>query len=401
MPATTRAEIKPELLRWARETSGLSPEDAAHKLQIKVDRLRRWEAGRLHPTIPQLRKAAAVYKRPLAAFFLSEPPPPATPLHDFRRLPEGGGERTMSPALLLAMRRARRSRGVAVELARTSGRAVEPFPVQAQLADDPDRLAARLRSFLGITLDEQSSWTSLYRPLNAWITALETKDLLVFQTSHVALDEMRGFSLSERAFPVIVLNSKDSPRARVFTLMHELVHVALNDGGVCDPLKTRRVARSHEDRVEVFCNRVAGALLVPAEALTAIPIVGAAARPRVWEDSELRQLAQAFGVSEEVILRRLLIVQRTTEEFYQAKRREYLAAYAGKRKADAAKPIKIPPSRIVVRNNGRLYTQLVLDALDNDRITFADVADYLSTNLKHLDAITALVHDSHRAEALV
>jgi hypothetical protein len=54
----------------------------------------------------------------------------------------------------------------------------------------------------------------------------------------------------------------------------------------------------------------------------------------------------------------------------------------------------------VVRNNGRLYTQLVLDALDNDRITFADVADYLSTNLKHLDAITALVHDSRRAEAL-
>jgi Zn-dependent peptidase ImmA (M78 family)/transcriptional regulator with XRE-family HTH domain len=304
MPATIRAEVKPELLRWARETSGLSPEEASHKLQVKVDRLQRWEDGSLSPTIPQLRKAADVYKRPLAAFFLPEPPATATPLHDFRRLPEGGAKRTMSPALLLAMRRARRRRSVAVELARASGRAVEPFPVQAQLADDPDQLAARLRSFLGITLEQQSSWTSPYEPLNAWITALEARNLLVFQTSSVAVDEMRGFSISERAFPVIVLNSKDSPRARVFTLMHELVHVALNDGGVCDPLKARRVARSHEDRVEVFCNRVAGALLVPAGALTAIPFVRTVAQPRAWQDSEIRQLAQAFGVSEEVILRR-------------------------------------------------------------------------------------------------
>jgi Zn-dependent peptidase ImmA (M78 family)/transcriptional regulator with XRE-family HTH domain len=401
MPATTRAEVNPELLRWARETSGLSPEEAARKLQVKVERLRQWEEGQLGPTVPQLRKAATVYKRPLATFFLPKPPETAAPLHDFRRLPEGGGERTMSPALLLAMRRARRRRRVAVELARANGRVVEAFPVQAELRDDPDQLGARLRSFLAVTLAEQSSWMSLYQPLNAWISALEARDVLVFQTSNVAIDEMRGFSISDQAFPAIVLNTKDSPRARVFTLMHEVVHLALNEGGVCDPLKTRRMAQSLDDKVEVFCNRVAGALLVPADALAAIEFVRSVSQPQSWADAELKQLAQVFGVSEEVILRRLLILGKTTYQFYESKRKAYREAYAIRKQAEASKEIKIPQSRLVVRNNGRLYTQLVLDALDNDSITFADVADYLSTNLKHLESITNLIHDSRRAEVLV
>ncbi len=401
MQPTARADVAPQLLRWARETAGLSAEEAARQLGVKPDRLGEWEAGQLSPTVPQLRKAAAVYKRPLATFFLAEPPATAAPLHDFRRLPlEGSGEAALSPALLLAIRRAHRRRRIAVELARATGASPQPFSVRGEPSDD-EGLGARLRSLLGVTLDDQVKWRGDYQPLNAWVAALEARDVLVFQASHISVEEMRGFSISERTFPVIVLNSKDSPRARVFTLMHELVHLALSEGGVCDPLEARRGAHSRDDEIEVFCNRIAGAVLVPADALLAQPLVRAATQPREWDDSELHRLAQLFGVSDEVILRRLLILRKTTEAFYEARRRAYQEGYAAMRIAEAARPVRIPPSVIVVRNNGRLYTRLVLEALDSDRITFADVADYLGTNLKHLDAITDLVGAGRPAEAVV
>ena len=61
---------------------------------------------------------------------------------------------------------------------------------------------------------------------------------------------MRGFSIAARLLPAIVLNIKDSPYARVFTLIHELAHVILQEEGVCE---------LYEDLgcVEVFCNAVA------------------------------------------------------------------------------------------------------------------------------------------------
>ena len=42
-PARVRAVINPELLVWARETSGLSREAAAKKIGVKPDRLAAWE----------------------------------------------------------------------------------------------------------------------------------------------------------------------------------------------------------------------------------------------------------------------------------------------------------------------------------------------------------------------
>lgn len=84
-----RAVLNPELLVWARNTAGLTLEAAAKKLGVKPSRLTEWEANRLRPTVAQLRKAANVYKRPLAVFFRPQAPAQPQPLHDFRRLRTG------------------------------------------------------------------------------------------------------------------------------------------------------------------------------------------------------------------------------------------------------------------------------------------------------------------------
>ncbi len=383
--------VKPALLRWARETAGLTREEAAQKIGVKPERLAGWEAEPAwRPTVVQLRKASHVYRRPLAVFFLPAPPAQPAPLHDFRRLPADAATRS-SPELLLEMRRARRRRAVALELLEDLGRPHPEFPLRAALDDDAEEMAQRARAWLQVPLEMQTRWTADYDALNGWLAALEARGILVFQTGEVPIGEMRGFSLNEHILPVIVLNAKDAPRGRVFTLMHELTHVMLSRGGVCDPLLVGRQARTADERVEMYCNRVAGAILVPRDTLLTHPSVAATRGPREWPDDTLKQLAEQFAVSREVILRRMVILGRATDDFYERKRAEYLARY--RQLAEQAREREgFPPFyRILVRDNGREYTRLVLEAFDRQRITAADVSDYLGTSLKHLGDIAGAV----------
>src|SRR5262245_46679177 len=255
MAKQVKALVKPAVLKWARESLNLALPDAAKKIGVKASKLIDWETGTARPTIGQLRKAARVYKRPLAVFFLSDPPRDFDALRDFRRLPDPT-QATPSPQLNLEIRRAQMRRETALELA--AGLGIDPYRIQTIRSDlsDSDRLAAQARQILGVTLEEQCGWRGPYDALHGWVGALERVAILVFQTGAVPLEEVRGFSISADVYPVIVINAKDSPRGRVFTLIHEFTHLLLNRGGLCD-LHTTRRGNSQEEEIEVFCNQVA------------------------------------------------------------------------------------------------------------------------------------------------
>src|ERR1700689_9663 len=99
MAPRVEALAQPALLRWARENSNLTIEEAAKNLPTAPERLGAWEAGQAHPTIKQLRILGRIYKRPIAVFYLPEPPGPGPQLlHDFRHH-WGTGSGTISRAL--------------------------------------------------------------------------------------------------------------------------------------------------------------------------------------------------------------------------------------------------------------------------------------------------------------
>lgn len=77
-----------DLFRWARETSGLSLEQAASVLDIKdVERLYAIETGEEEPSRPLLLKIAKQCRRPLVTFYLPVPPRKGDRGEDFRTLP--------------------------------------------------------------------------------------------------------------------------------------------------------------------------------------------------------------------------------------------------------------------------------------------------------------------------
>jgi transcriptional regulator with XRE-family HTH domain len=267
MSGRIEAIVNPGMLRWARESAGFDLETAAKKIQVKAERLESWEAGDSRPTIKQLRNLGRAYKRPIAVFYLPEPPRDFQVSRDFRRLP-GQVAGLASPELRFEMRRAQNRREVAVELFELAGDNLPGFPLQATLADDTERVAREIREFLGVTYDAQIGWKPApnYESFNNWRATLESAGILVFQVTEVDVHEVRGFSLTELPLPAIVINNKDSLSGRTFTMLHELAHILLRQGGVCDLYED--VPRPPEEQsVEVFCNRVAAATLLPREDL--------------------------------------------------------------------------------------------------------------------------------------
>jgi Zn-dependent peptidase ImmA (M78 family)/DNA-binding XRE family transcriptional regulator len=381
MARTAQALVKPELLVWARESAGLSPDEAAKKADVSSERLKDWETGVARPSIAQLRALARAYHRPLAIFYLPKPPKKFKAMHDYRRL-SGTAAAQTSYELGLEIRRARDRREIALELFAESDTQPPKFKLQLSIANEPEVAAATLRSYLGVSEDEQLSWRTQYAALDGWRDALESAGVLVFQASGIDIGEMRGFSFSESPLPTIVVNTADTPLGRVFSIAHETVHIALRHGGLCDMVDEGN-RPPEEQRLEVFCNATAAAVLMPRDLILRDPDVRGSSGP-AWTDDQIKAVARRFKVSREALVRRLLTLGRTTPEFYRKKREQFIDEYRRKREEQKG---FAPPDAVALTRAGNLFTQLVLDSYRRELITSADVSEYLDVKLKHLQNI--------------
>lgn len=380
MAERIEAFVNPSMLVWARESARMDIETAADNAKVKPERLALWERGDKRPTIIQLRKFGKIYKRPIAVFYLPEPPSGYQPMRDFRRL-RGDGAAGESPELAFEIRHANARREIALELIAALGEEPAEFPLVATMSADAEVLSREIRAFLEIGIDTQASWKPGYDSFNAWRAAFENAGILVFQASGVPLEEMRGFSISDTPLPVIVVNNKDVVNGRIFTLFHELAHILLREGGICD---------LYDDAgIEVFCNRVAGATLIPRESLVSEEVVISKSSNVHWNDHEIRAIANKYGVSREVALRRILVVGRTTEIFYKSKRKQYQEEYSIRANKKQGGPV--PPYRRALSRNGHSFARLVLRNYYQDYITAGDVSEFLDVRLKHIPNIDAAV----------
>jgi len=385
--ATVRAKVKPELLEWGRTSAGFTVPEAAAKAGVKPDQVAAWENGADRPTMNQLRTLSRTYKRPISVFYLSKPPRDPGVMHDFRRLP-GEVALVYSPALRLEIRAAYHRRNVALSLLDELEQKPLPFLLRAALGDDPESAGMRAREALGIKYDDQIKWGVDRKAYNTWRRAIEDAGVLVFQVVGIPTAEMRGFSIAEEVLPVIAVNVKDKPNGRTFSLLHEFGHLMLHESGLCD-FDEDALRPAQEQRVEIFCNHVAGAALVPREHLLREVIVANKGEGRhQWGNEELDALARRYVVSREVVLRRLLILGRTTAEFYGAKRQEFLAQYKqAEQEQEPAGDFKRNLPQEAVSNYGRSFTELVLETYQQDRIPLSDAAHYLGVRAKQVPTV--------------
>ena len=278
--------INPAMLVWAREGAGLEVEEAADRLGfIKATekesasrRLMALENGDRAPTRAQLLELARVYRCPLLAFYMKRPPRRDDRGEDFRQ--SAGAVSRREGSLLDALLRDIRARQEMVRsLLEDEEESQElAFVGSASINDGARTVAASIASTLEFDHCERGARRgdadTLFRTLreraeSAGVFVLLIGDLGSYHTA-LGVDVFRGFAISDRVAPFVVINDQDARAARSFTLIHELAHIWLDRSGVSGA-PSPNAPRSPEDRIEQFCNDVAGEFLLPAEALHAQP----------------------------------------------------------------------------------------------------------------------------------
>jgi Zn-dependent peptidase ImmA (M78 family) len=271
-------------------------------------------------------------------------------------------------------------RDVAAELMAALPQATPSLVSSATVRDDPEEVAAAERTRFGVSTDTQLAWEPEEPAFREWRGVLEGRGVLVFRFP-MPVQDARGFSLAADPLPAIVVSSHDAPNGRIFTLFHEYAHLVLHQPGVCTPrLEPNGDAHSS---AEAWCNRFAGAFLVPADSLRAdgdVRRLSSHADPRL-----LSRSARRFSVSAHVLLLRMLMHGWISHDRYYQEVARLTRAYPKKGGGPAT------PAQRCVAENGRLFPSLVLEAKDLDIITYADVAGYLALRLKHLDSLRSLI----------
>jgi Zn-dependent peptidase ImmA (M78 family) len=379
---SAKALMNHKLLAWARLSAGMPVEVGATKIGVTPEQLRSWEEGASRPTVNQLWTISRVYRQSFAAFYLATPPEDfRPPIHDYRRLP-GREPGQLLSELRFDIREALDRRAALLEIYADAGEQAPAFNEQTTLRRNPDHVGERIRELTGVKFALQSRWRDPRVGFNHWRSAVESIGILVFQSKTVEVAEMRGYSVAEFPLPIIVVNRKDSYAGRTFTLLHELVHLMLRGGGMCDLAYGRRL--SVQDReVEVFCNAGAAAALLPRADFLTHAHVRAHSGPR-WSDDELESIARDFASSREAVLRRLLTLGRTNRAFYEAQRSRFLREQESRKKPNGF----VPLARDVVSIAGKPFVARVLAAYDDGRATSTEVFNLLGVKLDRLPEVS-------------
>lgn len=378
------AEVEPAVLTWARVSAELTPVAASRKLGLADDIVESWESGQVAPTIAQLKAATKVYRRALCVFFLSEPPDDFDTLRDLRRH-VGDAAATWSVELHAEFRRALTQRDNYIEVSELEGR---PLPNTWRLTglpgDDEQIAAAARRHLIGQmpgTLPGPRE--TKYDHFNAWVAAIERSGVLVLHTEHgsVSISEMRGFSLHFDELPCITVNGSDSVRGRLFTLLHEFVHLLLRTEGICDTTSDARPA-TPDRQLEARCNAISASILMPADEVRALPAVVALLNQHDgWDYQTLASAAAHFGVSAEAFLRRLVTLGRVPMAFYLARRDEFAAAYeADDQRTRSGGNFY----NTTARDRGKGYIRLIAGAHRRGVIGSSEAASYLGVKVSQI-----------------
>lgn len=311
----SRVAVSRDVLRWAIERSGLTPDS----LQRKFPKIRQWEVGASQPTLRQLESLAKATLTPLGFFFLPVPPEEQLPIPHFRTL-DGGSPSRPGPDLLHTVQTMQRRQAWMHEFLIEQDQNRLPFVGSARIEEAPHSVADRIRRTLEFEegwASQEATWTDALRVLR---DAMEAVGILVIVNGIVGnntnrrLDptEFRGFVLVDDYAPLVFVNGADGKAAQMFTLAHELAHVFLGSSAAFD----LRELRPADDPTEKACNRVAAECLVPERELRQ-------AWPSVSRDPEpFQAIARHFKVSALVAARRALdlalIRQAEFLEFYRA-----------------------------------------------------------------------------------
>lgn len=348
--------VIPDQLIKARESLGLQPEEVADALRIDREELTNWENGTLEPPLEHLWNLAELYQRS-TDYFLRQAP--ALPEHLSFRLERRKAMQDLPPEVRRLIVRFDELCRAETELEEALQKPRKILIKRITGDYSPQELADKERRRLGLGEQPIGDLRKLLTDQGVRIFMLPIPD--------IPANELSGLSWWHDAYgPCILVNSRNNPGRRSFTLAHEYAHLLRAD----PPTVCALMLDIPEER---FAHRFAAIFLIPATDLrkSFVELVGP--HGTLPTDQDLGRLANRYGVSLEAMGRRLEdleLIPRGTTDARIAEWEKRPTYYRGR---------KGPKWR---HQLGEEFVSLALEAHSEGQISLSKLAQYFGQDVR-------------------
>lgn len=359
--------IKGVTLRWARMAMRMSTRELARAVNVKPEKIDKFESEDARPTLIQLEKIAKKLDRTPAFFFLDPPKNEAHPKTiDFR----GKDSAPLESKLTREIHRAMRCREVVIDL---DGTPVLPALVGEITRNNAAHRAKELRHKLDLENDFVPPQADNSKVFKFWRNVLEHHGFLVFQTPGIEIDQYRGLSIEFSELPIILVNSADDNSAKAFTLFHEVAHLCNRTSGIC--------AAELGNEQEILANNFASQFLVPQAALDSV----LSQMPDTSAMEMTSRISKHFRVSLLAAATRLLDMGAITRDDW-LRIREFVQK-SWQEKHQKLKKSKGGPARWSTRFShlGSNYVGTIAQAIEDGRISLLDASYFTGERIPILE----------------
>ncbi len=271
---------------------------------VKTEKLEKWltPSDELLPTINQAKEIAACLHIPFAALYMNPQDISLMQIPSVKNLRTIYDEHALdSSSLNIALIDLLLEKDYLLSLNEELGitKKTHFVPIVPN-STDPIVWANAIRDYLGLEIEHQYKCQSARQFYLYLREKVEKQGVFVHCFADVPLEIARGVAIHDSELPVIGINEDDRAPAKSFSIIHELVHLYKRESSMCNAMYNNSTVYQEE----IFCNSVAGELLVPRKALE---IILTNAHYRVpYDGQDIKKIADKFSVSRDVIIRRLL-----------------------------------------------------------------------------------------------
>jgi len=367
--ASVTVNVAPSILDWVMQY--------ASNVDSKIsENLHKWKSGEKNPTFNQVEAVSKATHIPLGYFFLNSPPAEEFPILQYRTI-DSLSVHDPSRNLIDTINAMEKIQDWMREYMIDSGHERLQFVGSQSDISDKQVVVQNFRELFNI----EPEW---YKEINTRTDAFKffrskfgEAGILIMMSGIVGnhtrrsldIEEFRAFTLIDDYAPLVFINANDSHGAKLFSLLHEVVHVLF---GVSSFYNDRYGTASNVNRIETLCNAITAEILVPSELFE-----------KEWNklgNEELnyktQKLAKLFNCGAVVIARKAFEKKYITQNEYQAIVDEAIEHFRNSRKQSTGGDFY---ATTAVRFDNRLIM-----ALDNSTVEgktqFTDAYRLTNTN---------------------
>lgn len=257
-----RIKINPAIFEWVIEATNINDMKNEYK-----DDFFKWKSGEKTPTFNQLERFSKGTSIPFGYFFLENPPIEKIEILEYRTIDS------------LALEQPSRNLIDTINKMEDVQEWMKEYAIDRELGEldyvgflngskDVQKVVTETRNVLSLSeawflesSDSRESFNIIREKLEE-IRTIVMMSGIVGSNTHRPLDiyEFRAFTLIDNHAPLIFINASDSFNGRLFSLLHEFIHIEIGKNNFFNDIQN---SLNQVSETEILCNAVTAEIIAP------------------------------------------------------------------------------------------------------------------------------------------